>query len=368
MRWVATVSLLATLGVWACGDDKTTGVNPAPSGEPWPKLSQWGLFTDLASQVPADGVHPYEVISPLFSDYTEKHRFFWVPEGEQVTVTDDGVWSFPVGSILVKTFAYAQTPGGDLASERLLETRLLVHEPGGWVPHSYVFAADESDASLKVAGAFIAASFVTADGETRETTYVVPTKNQCFECHGTNERTGPLGPKTAQLDRPVHPRLASSANQPDNQPDNQLDRYLADGVIARRPAATTTFAAPDDTSASLELRARSYLDANCAHCHSPTGDTASKGLYLDFASTDPATNPVTNWGVCKLPTSAGGSTCGHVYDIVPGSAATSVMICRMASTEGKDQMPPVGRALSHDEGLALISEWIDAMTPTGCDR
>ncbi|HRE89627.1 MAG TPA: hypothetical protein PK095_10875, partial [Myxococcota bacterium] len=63
-----------------------------------------------------------------------------------------------------------------------------------------------------------------------------------------------------------------------------------------------------------------------------------------------------------------GSTCGHVYDVVPGSAATSIMTCRMASTEGKDQMPPLGRALVHDEGLALISEWIDAMTPAGCDR
>lgn len=355
--------LVAALGLSACGEDAASGVNPARPGKPWAKLSQWGLFTDLASQTPADGVFPYEVISPLFSDYTEKHRFFWVPDGERVEVSDEGVWSFPVGSILVKTFAYRQVEGGDLASERLLETRLLVHEPTGWVPHSYVFASDESDATLKVAGAFIPASFVTDDGETRQTTYVVPTKNQCFECHGTHDRTGPLGPKTAQLDRDVHPRNAGS-----ELPDNQLDRYLAAGVIARRPTAATRFAAPDDSGASLELRARSYLDANCAHCHSPAGDTASKGLYLDFASTDPANNPATNWGVCKLPTSAGGSTCGHVYDVVPGSAATSVMICRMASTEGKDQMPPVGRALSHDEGLALISEWIDAMTPAGCDR
>lgn len=357
-RFVATVALVLI----GCGDAGTSGVNPAPTGQPWQKLSQWGLFSDLAAQVPADGVHPYEVISPLFSDYTEKHRFFWVPDGTQVTVTDDGVWSFPVGAILVKTFAYAQTAGGDPASERLLETRLLVHEPNGWVPHSYIFAANASDATLKVAGAFIPATFVTADGETRETTYIVPTKNQCFECHGTDTRTGPLGPKTAQLDRPAHPRFVSADN-----PDNQLDRYLAVGVIDRRPTATTTFAAPDNTTANLELRARSYLDANCAHCHSPTGDASAKGLYLDFASTGPD-QPASNWGVCKVPTSAGGSTRGHVYDVVPGSAATSIMTCRMASTEGKDQMPPLGRAIAHDEGLALITEWIDTMSPAGCDR
>lgn len=356
MRWWLLALVLA-----GCGEDTVNGVdgvNPAPAGKPWQKLSQWGLFEDAAAQVPAEGVYPYEMISPLFTDYAEKHRFFWVPEGQTVEVTDQGVWSFPVGSILVKTFAYRQAQTGDeIADERIVETRLLVHEADGWEPHTYVWNSDESDATLKIAGVFVPTSFVTADGETREFTYIVPTKNQCYECHGINDRTGPLGPKTAQLDRAVHPREGQG---------NQLDRYLEAGVISRKPSSPR-FASPDDPAATIGLRARSYLDANCAHCHSPAGDTASKGLYLDFASTDPATNTATNWGVCKLPTSAGGSTCGHTYDVVPGSAATSVMVCRMASTEGKDQMPPVGRGLSHDEGLALISEWIDSMTPAGCE-
>lgn len=347
----------------ACGDDSTStvdGVNPAPVGSPWSTLSKWGLFEDARLQVPAAGVHPYEVISPLFSDYSEKHRFFWVPDGETIGYSDDGVWDFPVGSILIKTFAYRQRnpTGYDIADERILETRLLVREPDGWEPHSYVWNAAQTEAELKVAGVFVEASLVMADGESRETVYVVPTKNQCFECHGLGDKTGALGLKSEQLDREVHPREGVG---------NQLDRYQAAGLFFPAPAsARERFSAPDDTTAPLAHRARSYLDANCAHCHSPAGDTASKGLYLDFQSTDPAANPATQWGVCKLPTSAGGSTCGHTYDVVPGSPETSVMICRMASTEGKDQMPPVGRSIAHDEGLALISEWIDAMEPTGC--
>ena len=352
--------LMAATG---CGDDATDGVNPAPAGSPWSTLAKWGLFEDPRLQVPAAGVYPYEVISPLFSDYTEKHRFFWVPEGETIGYSDDGVWDFPVGAILIKTFAYRQTntSGHDIADERLMETRLLVREPDGWEPHTYVWNAAQTAAELKIAGVFVEASFVDADGETHDTRYVVPTKNQCFECHGTGDKTGALGLKSAQLDRDAHPRWGVSGPN-----TNQLAQYQAAGLLDRAPATSRQrFSAPEDTSASLSHRARSYLDANCAHCHSPAGDTASKGLYLDFQSTDP-TQPVTNWGVCKLPTSAGGSTCGHTYDVVPGSAETSVMICRMTSTEGKDQMPPVGRSIAHDEGLALISEWIDAMEPTGC--
>ncbi len=342
---------LATLALVAC--DTASGVR-TPSGEPFATLSEWGLFEDAADQTPAEGVHPYEVISPLFSDYTSKYRFFWVPTGGTVGVTD-GMIDLPDGSLIIKTFALPLDVGRPELGERLLETRLLFRRDGAWTPYTYVWNEAGTEANLKVAGAFIDTEWVDAVGESRTSLYAVPSQNECYECHRKSPDTHPLGLKLAQLDRPERDGTGS-----------QLDRLVEDGVLAVRPEGLESFAAPDDERASLELRARSYLDANCAHCHSASGDASSKALYLDFQSTGPDDDPK-NWGVCKVPTSAGGSTCGHTWDVVPGDAERSIMICRMRSTISKDQMPPIGRRIAHEEGIDLIGRWIDAMEPSaGC--
>jgi len=354
-RLVIALGLLVG-GALGCADDvTTTGVRRAPDGKPWATLAEWQLFADAARNVPAEGVIPFEVISPLFSDYTAKHRFFWLPPGETMTYRDDGAWELPVGSIVIKSFGYLLDERDPSKGERVLETRLLVHEAGGWVPHTYVWDEAQLTATRKIAGTFLQASWIDSTGAQRSHQYTVPTSNECQECHGTLPATKLLGLKTAQLDQVVGA-------------ENQIDHFAAAGMFSNSPTAAASrvrFAGPD-SDADLGLRARSYLDANCAHCHSAGGDANSKALYLDFDSTDPATDDPANWGVCKVPTSAGGSTCGHVYDIVPGDADTSVMVCRMESTRGADQMPPIGRGLAHTEGVALVRAWIDAMAPSSC--
>jgi len=360
-RPLIVVLLLAAVSGCDDGEAATTGVRPAPIGKPWARLAEWQLFSDALQQVPAAGVMPYEVISPLFSDYTTKRRFVWLPEGASITYRDDGAWDLPVGAIAIKSFAYPIDERDASKGERILETRLFVHEPAGWVPHTYVWDAAQATTERKVAGAFIQASWIDATGATQQHQYAVPTASECRECHG-KEPTRLLGLKTAQLDRPGGDGL-----NPQNQ-QNQIDAFQAAGMFANTPTAAASrvrFAAPDDAR-DASLRARSYLDANCAHCHSSDGEANSKALYLNFASTDPAADNPANWGVCKVPTSAGGATCGHVYDVVPGDADSSVMICRMLSTVGSDQMPPIGRGLAHVEGVALVRAWIDGMEPAGC--
>ncbi|MFO0749554.1 MAG: hypothetical protein U1F43_28370 [Myxococcota bacterium] len=347
------VTLLALLS--ACGDDAGGGaVSPAPAGAPWKKLSQWHLFKDGPGQVPNDGVYAYDVTSPLFSDYTAKHRFFWLPDGAKITYRDDKAWDLPVGAIVIKSFGYVRDLRDPSQGERVLETRLLVREPGGWIPHTYVWDADDKDAVLQAAGDFVNASWIDASGATQTHRYVVPNTNECQECHGKEPLTSLLGLKTAQLEG-----LAG---------ENLIDSYQADGLFATAPSAPADrprYAAPDDESASVSDRARAYVDANCAHCHNPDGDAKAKALYLDFAHTAPTGSPV-DWGTCKIPTSAGGATCGYTYDIVPGDSGHSVMICRMESAIGADQMPPLGRSFVHAEGVALIKAWIDSMTPDDC--
>lgn len=348
MKRIASLALGLLVGAACDSTDGGGGVSPAPEGKPYDTLAQWHLFTDAAGQVPAEGVVPVATISPLFTDYADKHRFVWLPEGKTIGYRDDGVWDLPVGAIAVKSFAYPYDLGDPGKGERVVETRLLVHESSGWVAHTYVWNEAGTEARRKIAGQFVNVSFLDEAGATQTMRYIVPTNAECQECHGKAPSTFPLGLKSAQLDH-----------------DGQIERLTEAGYFASAPTiAAEHFAAPD-SDASLELRARSYLDANCAHCHSSKGDANSKGLYLDFASTDPA-QPATNWGVCKVPTSAGGATCGNVYDVVPGDADHSVLICRMLSTQGSEQMPPIGRGQVHTEGVALLREWINAMPRAAC--
>jgi len=355
MRW----AWLAALTFVACSDDGADGphaVTPAPVGAPWKTLGEWHLFVDVTTQAPSDGVHAYNVTSPLYSDYASKHRFFWLPDGTTIAYHADTIWKLPVGAIAVKTFAYPIDARDPSKGERLLETRLLVHEPSGWVPHTYVYEADGKTATRKVAGAIIPVSWIDASGAVRTNDYVVPNTNECQECHAKAPDTELLGLKTAQLEG--LPRVDGKS---------LVDVFAAEGLFDVAPGAERlAYHAPDDTSASLSDRARAYLDANCAHCHNPAGDASSKALYLDWAHTDPATNPSVNWGTCKVPTSAGGATCGYAFDVVPGDAEHSIMICRMMATRGEFQMPPIGRRLVHDEGIALIRAWIDSAEQDGC--
>src|SRR6185312_16128430 len=94
----------------ACSSTDSTGtsngVNAAPDGKAWKTLEEWKLFADAPKQEPANGVIPYEVNAPLFSDYAAKHRFIYVPDGKKIGYSDTDTWSFPVGTILVKTFSY----------------------------------------------------------------------------------------------------------------------------------------------------------------------------------------------------------------------------------------------------------------------
>ena len=118
--------------------------------EPYPKrLSEWHLFRSTRDGLrPNAGVVPYDLNTPLFSDYASKHRFVWMPAGAAAEYRDDGPLEFPVGTIFSKTFAFPKE--GGRGGERLIETRLLVHTAGGWVPLPYIWNQEEDEAFLRL--------------------------------------------------------------------------------------------------------------------------------------------------------------------------------------------------------------------------
>ena len=367
---------LATLLLAACGSSPETGGSggsggapvvlvtptPAPEGSPWPTLEEWHLFADARAQTPADRVIPYDVNAPLFSDYTSKHRFLWLPKDTKIGWHDTERWNFPVGTILIKTFAYPIDARSPAKGQRLLETRLMVHESGaaGWVSHTYEWDAEQTTATRKVAGDTIDVTWIDEAGKQQQNAYEVPNTNMCQECHGETGKTSSLAGRTRQWNRD---------HDYGKGPENQIDHLAALGLLDAAPPAVAqrqTLIDPFGAGDAGE-RGRAYLDANCSHCHGVVGLAKGTALRLDYDHTDLVKSDPTDYGVCKAPASSGADgTCGLGFDVVPGHSEQSILVCRTDSLAPKVTMPPVGRKLIHAEGVAVLKAWIDAMPEHLC--
>ncbi len=330
--------------------------SPPPAVPAGPELlSEWGLFEDFEHQIPAAGVIPYDVNAPLFSDYASKHRFIRVPEGEALSVDADGHFVYPDGTVIVKTFGFQNDFGDPSAGERLIETRLLVREDGAWIPLVYVYDDDMQEARLFQFGRRVDVSWTTETDTTRTITYRVPNAVQCGNCHGGTGELGLLGVRVDQLDRD-HDFGAGL--------ENQLDHMVAIGALTSAPPVADRHPLPDpldETSGTLDERARAYLDANCAGCHRVGGAAEQTGLHLGVEI--PVGSEI---GICKQPLATGRGSGGHRADIVPGDANGSILVFRVESEEAGVKMPELPTVLHHVEGAALLRAWVDAMPPNTC--
>lgn len=343
---------LAGLAALAC-----LGAAPPPPGvaldvllaeAPAPRLADYRLFKDTSGRQP-NGLTPYSLNTPLFTDYAEKFRFLYLPPGTKAAYRAEGVLDLPVGATLVKTFAYPADMRRPDEKVRYVETRLLIHKREGWVAQTYVWNADQTEAVLKRAGARLDVSFVDARGQTVQVDYAVPNQNQCKECHQLDKAVTPIGPKARNLNGD----FAYAGGT-----ENQLAHWTRLGLLtgAPKPAAAPRTARWDDPHEPLEARARAYLDANCAHCHNPRAVASNSGLFLNLEETRPAA-----LGVGKGPVAAGRGSGGLRVGVEPGDPDSSILAYRMASTEPGVMMPELGRSLTHAEGLALIRAYIAGM-------
>ena len=90
----------------------------------------------MKNLAPVYGVVPYELSSPLFSDYAHKKRFIWMPAGVSATyVADNKILDFPVGTVLIKTFYYTTIQPGNVT--KIIETRLMIRKDDGWKFYEY---------------------------------------------------------------------------------------------------------------------------------------------------------------------------------------------------------------------------------------
>ena len=143
------------------------------------KLSEFEFFIDDSAQKPHENVMPYELISTLFSDYSYKQRWVYVPNNAKATYVKDWVFDFPEGSALIKTFYYPIDERNPDLGKQLLETRLLLRKKGGWEAVSYAWNDEQNEAFKKIAGKTINASWIDFMGDQRQVRYRVPNVNQC---------------------------------------------------------------------------------------------------------------------------------------------------------------------------------------------
>lgn len=318
---------------------------PLPAA-PKPRLSEYGFFTGpLANLTAAERVFPYEVNAPLFSDYAEKARFIALPPNASMRYQTEAAFDFPTGAVLIKNFYYPIDATQPNKGRRILETRLLIREENGWKALDYLWNAEQTEATLEVAGANFPVDWVDVAGKKQDLQYVVPNVNQCKGCHSYDGQFVPIGITARQLNK----RTPTGENQLSLW---QQQGYLSlpTGFDPAQAPKLTDYRLPD---ASLSLRARAYLDGNCGHCHNPHGPASTSGMFLHDAETDPE-----RLGVGKAPVAAGRGSGNRRFGIVPGKPSESILVYRMESNDPGIRMPELGRQVAHKEGVALIKAWI----------
>lgn len=412
-----------TTGGGGTGGDGTITcpTNPAPGNCeapadihcPYPKLSQTGciaanptsdtkVFVKMASSVV-----PYEVNSPLWSDGAFKSRGMKLPTGGKIHVkdcaknpaecqvndpatgkccaptADDGKWVFPVGTVLVKNFAFpdASRPSG----YKVVETRLLIRldhtedvegVKTDWIGYGYKWDDAQTDATIigNLSTGFddgsdtgVTAKFnvkPTASAATQEITWSYPSRLDCITCHmPITPKTTPtsgysIGPETIQMNRVV----AGDAM-------NQIDKFAAANMFDVAPSKPykAALVAPyagqagsPPAGATLEQRARSYLHANCSFCHRPDGKWNGFDVRYDV--------PFKNTNLCNSDPNKGNLGVDGAKILTPMNPGSSVMYLRMhappttATSGNTGRMPQIGSSVIDTEGTKLISDWITSIT------
>jgi uncharacterized repeat protein (TIGR03806 family) len=329
----------------------------APTSKFPRKLSESGLFDDVAKHVMKPGVVPYEVNAPFWSDGLFKARYIAIPDDGNTAVPIDATrsrgWNFPDRTVIVKSFAH-ETEASNAASRKWIETRFMTKQGGEWFGYTYQWNADGTDAELvPSSGRDVELTTTTSTGA-RTQTWRYPSRSECMVCH-SRAANFVLGVCELQLNK-------------ETSQGNQLRVFERMGLIAIKdpkptaqpitassplPADYKKLVDPFDTKQDLTLRAKSWLHSNCSSCHVEAGGGNAQ-IDLEF------TTPLDTMRIVEV------KPIHHAFDIpdakliAPGEPEKSVLIQRI-KTRGPRQMPPLASHVVDERGLALLTEWVRSL-------
>lgn len=297
------------------------------------KLSATGVFADLAERIPAHGVIEYDVNADGWFDGAQVRHFIAVPNDEKVSFADTADWDLPVGSVLVK---HMELPTSATAT-RPYETSILFRQnAGNWASVNYRWNANGTEATRVDVPAEETVS-IYLNGQTIDVQRSISSGSECTSCHIGTGSKDPLGVNTRQLNQEFDYQ---------GQAANQLDVLTSIDFFSQATSSASSYSAfvdPADTSASLDERARAYLDTNCSHCHG--------GSFMDMNYD----TPVGDMGIMNVERAAG------VYRMRPFDHAASLM--HTYQTQDGNRMPK-GSNITNPVADQIFSAWIDAVDAT----
>ena len=356
MKSLKIVLVLFFYSFLSCSKEDYTEIETYPvvldlAKVPYPKLSDYNFFKgNIKEQKPSYGVIPYKPNSELFSDYALKNRFVWMPNGVKATFNGDGnVLELPVGSALIKNFYYENVQPNN--TTKIIETRIMIRKSTGWIFANYIWNDEQSDALLTTQSTARDLSWKDANNVVHTLNYRTPEVDfECLRCHSTfnNQIINPLGIKPQNINYNFNYAEGSK---------NQLNKLIEFGYLENNlPDQINSTVDFNDTSKSLDLRVRSYFDANCAHCHENGGEASSHNLRFAFNET---INPV------KMGVTAHAAHYLEGYNnvtVTPGNVNLSILHYRI-NTENDLLyiMPPLIRTKRHTEAVQLIETWINSL-------
>lgn len=286
-----------------------------------PTLSELNLFFgDIEDLTPSPYAFEYELSTPLFTDFAHKQRIIALPQGTTMEYVDDGFPDFPNKTVIAKTFYYFNDERNESLGKKIIETRILIKNDGVWELGNYKWNDDQTVAVLDNTTGTVPVSFIDADGESFDINYVIPSANQCFDCHNSYDEVTPIGPKLRTMNF-----------------NNQLQNFIDAGHLTNLTDPNTVSVLPNwlDESYTLEERARAYMDVNCAHCHSDGGFCEVQTLL-------------------RLPyeTPFADSYIFEVRDQID---------TRMSTYNPPYTMPLIGTTMVHDQGYSLIRSYLQTL-------
>ena len=336
------------------------------------KLSETGLFASTKDHTPQAGLIPYTVIAPQWCDGATKERFLAIPGAAKIDFeavlypfapgAPPG-WKFPNGTVLAETLSLEMEPGNP-ASKKRLETRILhnqrltgTEEVGDqyWQGYTYIWNDEQTDAVLLEDPQGKDRTFSLRDakapGGRRQQTWHFPSRTECTACHNMAAKYA-IGVQTAQMNK-EHDYGGIHANQ--------LKTLEHIGLFSKAlPAKTEEMARLvdySDTRQNLNLRARSYLHANCSHCHRKWG-----GGNAEFQLV--ATWELGEMGIVGVRPAHGTFNIPNAHIVSAGDPYRSALFYRI-STAGPGRMPRIGSNVVDEAGVKLIHDWIASLPTTG---
>lgn len=322
------------------------------------KLSETGLFESLRDQKPAPGVIPFAINVPTWSDGATADRWLALPGESSIAWHKEQVpipgtifnrhLVFPENAVLAKTLSL-ELEHGKPESQHRIETQLLHFDGRRWRAYSYRWNDGQTDADLVSADGdqtTLSIADSAAPGGRRQLNWTFHGRAACARCHN-NWAMHTLAFNIPQLNR-------------EQNSESQLARFVRLGVIVPAkdeldPTKLSSLVDPHDETQPLDARARSYLQANCAHCHQ-MGGTGTADFDLRFDK------PIDQTKLLDRRPLQGTFQIENGQLIAPGDPFRSVLLYRVAN-EGKGHMPIIGSETVDDAGVKLLTDWIRSLPP-----